>query len=96
MQNSGLTSYGLGSENSNCKTDGRGQSEGGHRETNPIELTSLISTTYCRNERNKPNDVKSKFFSNLGKIQAAFFPNMNELSRAIHSGFKISYFLAIV
>jgi hypothetical protein len=42
---------------------GRGEGEGW--KTNPNELTSFLSTGYCKNVRNKPNGRMSRFINNL-------------------------------
>ena len=47
------------------KADGRGQRIREEPETNPVELTCFLSTTYGKEERNKPKGDISNFFSSL-------------------------------
>jgi len=53
-------------------------------ETNPIEVTCFLSTTYGIPGRNKPKGDMSNVFSRLERNYAAFWRNLNDVEPAIH------------
>ena len=82
IQNSGLiTSHKPGARilTAVAKANSGGQREGEEWQTNPIELTCFLSTTYRKEGRNKPKGDMSNGVSDLEGNQASFLQNMNDI-----------------
>jgi|SRR6516164_6662066 hypothetical protein len=67
-----------------AETDVRSQKEGKECETNPIKLISLLSVTYGKDERNKPNGHKPNGFSDLQRNNGAFWRNLYDIAPNSH------------